>query len=393
MFNKESRIAIYGNDGFATSVVKKVAKYAKNNISFIISETKDVLGPFETYSLNTVVSEHCNEYDVILIVEEMPFIEDKIFNLYMAGVADVYILVKESVEIFDSNNYISESAVQYFNLNEKPLMRYIEFQLVDDCNLKCKGCTHFSNICTSEDRNALQLEKLEQQMHQLKRLCDVSMIRIMGGEPLLYPHLKEAVRIVRKYFSYSRIFIVTNGLLITKLDKETCKSLIENEIYINISPYMPTLSQCEKIETFLVEKNITYFWGNGEKNIKNIQEIGEFHTCLSLKKDNINGYKTCYNKYCWFLRNNYISKCCYPLLIDLLNKKMNLRFFVDSDNDAVDFFRCDNGWALIEFLNRPIPFCGYCSTSTVKFKWEDGHSTAIASDYSYCTRVGLPSIY
>ena len=380
MFNKNSRIAIYGDDNFAVGIIEKIAMYGKNAVSFIISEREKALNFYNSYSLDAAVSEHRNEYDVILIVEEMPFVEDKIYNLYLAGVDEIYVLIKESPIIFDENYYLSESAIQYFSLKNKPVMRYVEFQLVDDCNLKCKGCTHFSNICTSEDRNAIQLEKLEQQMMHLKRLCDVSVIRMMGGEPLLYPYIKEAVGIVRKHFNKSRIFIVTNGLLLTKLDKETCSALADNNVFINISPYTPTLLKCEEIENFLVDNNVIHFWGNGEK-LDEVQEIKEFHTCLSLKNDNINGYATCYNKYCWFLRNNQISKCCYPLLIDLLNKKMNLHFLVNSQYDAVDLSQCNNGWDLIKFLNGPIPFCKYCSTSTVKFKWEGGHSTAIANDY------------
>lgn len=64
-----------------------------------------------------------------------------------------------------------------------------------------------------------------------------------------------------------------------------------------------------------------------------------------------------------------ISKCYYPLLIEVLNKKYGTNFEL-SENDYVELSTVQNGWDVIEQLNNRIPFCDYCREEIEEFDWE-----------------------
>ena len=63
------------------------------------------------------------------------------------------------------------------------MIPYVETHIVDHCNLKCKGCSHFSGLA---DPYFKSLDEFET---EVRRLADfgVAMFRILGGEPLLHP--------------------------------------------------------------------------------------------------------------------------------------------------------------------------------------------------------------
>ena len=75
-----------------------------------------------------------------------------------------------------------------------------------------------------------------------------------------------------------------------------------------------------------------------------------------------------------------MSKCGYPLLIDIINRKFSVNFKI-SARDKFDIFKSDDGWQLLEFLNNPIPFCRYCTNEIIDFEWEAQRVRAEITDY------------
>ena len=88
----------------------------------------------------------------------------------------------------------------------------------------------------------------------------------MGGEPLLHSELSEILPIARKYFPNSKIALVSNGLLIPKIDEQLIESIKNNNIFFNISLYQPTYKMADKIVEFLNDKNIKFFFGKSLQN-------------------------------------------------------------------------------------------------------------------------------
>ena len=75
------------------------------------------------------------------------------------------------------------------------------------CNLACQGCGRIREYRATMDREMSVLECL-----QASYECDAPIVSVCGGEPLLYPRIKELVQellVARRY-----VYLCTNGLLL-----------------------------------------------------------------------------------------------------------------------------------------------------------------------------------
>jgi radical SAM protein with 4Fe4S-binding SPASM domain len=88
-----------------------------------------------------------------------------------------------------------------------PSLRYLELQLLRQCNLACRHC--YLGPSRSDEialDDALSIARQFEEMGGIRLL-------ISGGEPLLYPHLREFVELTNKL--KIRRILLTNGTLIT----------------------------------------------------------------------------------------------------------------------------------------------------------------------------------
>lgn len=338
--------------------------------SIIISELKRNNYVYKGTILDTKDLDKIDNNSSILSLVEPIFI-----TKYAQIMRDLNFDYIYTLDYFDIEEGIINNIKKY-NLNDKPLLGYIEINLVNHCNLKCKGCTHFSNIC---DPYEVDLKKFKDDIISLSNLVDIQLIRLMGGEPLLHSKLGDILNVVRMYFPNSKIAIVSNGLLVPTMKQNLIKTIKKNKVIFNISLYQPTFKISDKIEMFLKSNDIKFYYGNGSKQKNSNGLITEFHTCLT-DNDNNNSYVSnslCYGKFFPFVKDGNISRCSYPLLIDYLNKKCNSNFKVfENDYHLIKNFK--NGDELINYLNEICSFCKYCTDKKLRvFKWETSRNKDI----------------
>lgn len=381
MINEKSRIAVIGDNDFAKSIIKKIQDDNLYNIVCAISNNYEGCD-FE--NILTVKIENVRElynvlFDEILVLDDMPYKSEFYYDLFKRGIKTVHILIKESEELFIGKQ-ISPICLQTYDLQNKPLLKYIEMHVTDVCNLRCKGCTHFANLFTE---NEIAFESFCKDIDILSERFNIPVIRLMGGEPLLNTNLSRYLEYARNKFPKSKIFLVSNGLLIETMDAKLCDCLRKERIAINLTVYKPTFEIIKKIERFLNDRQIEHYYGQGHKFYSKNDIINQFHTCLTIEnfreiKDS--GFINCYGKFCWMIRNGLISKCCYPLMIYKLNDMYHTDFMVGEEDcfKASDF---DNGWELINKLSGPIPFCKYCSNKSIEFDWKGFIKNPDISDF------------
>ena len=101
---------------------------------------------------------------------------------------------------------------------EIPIRKKLKFEMhvTEHCNLNCKYCNHFSPLAPEE---YLSLEEYERDLARLAFLFDGEMqqIKLLGGEPLLHPHIKDFLTLTRQYFPNGIIKILTNGTLLLNM--------------------------------------------------------------------------------------------------------------------------------------------------------------------------------
>ena len=371
---------IFGTGAFAAEVAKRLDKFGIEIESFINIRDKNKEIPNTVYNnIPAYYVENIGKIDNnnsnIIIAKKPMFMGNAIDYLRKNEFKNVYAV---NEEIFFSEQKTKDELLKYFDrINlEKPFLNYLEINIVDQCNLNCKGCAHFSNIC---DSNFVSLDKYKQDLEIIAKKFYLYNFRLLGGEPLLHPQLPELVDTTRKILPNSRIIIVTNGLLINRLDDSVLKKLSENNIIISISLYEPTFQILNNIIDILKQYNINYLIN--DDHFKNPEVIEKFHTRLSTIKSK-EGYlanEKCSGRFCRFLRDGKISKCYYPLLIESLNKKSGMNFEVSKD-DYIELKDIINGWDAIEKMNGNIPFCEYCRDYLKEFSWESHHKND--NDYS-----------
>ena len=108
---------------------------------------------------------------------------------------------------------ISAEPTMTISKMHKPSLEFLEIMLTSACNLSCHGCTTFSDlphqgyVTWSQGKNWLE--------SWIPRL-DIQAVGIIGGEPLINPHLRDYITGIRELLPLAQIRMVTNGLLLHK---------------------------------------------------------------------------------------------------------------------------------------------------------------------------------
>lgn len=243
---------------------------------------------------------------------------------------------------------------------KKAKLKYIEYNIVGHCNLNCKGCSHFSNI--QKEKEFVDVNEFGSDLERLASLfTKIRRIRILGGEPLLHPQFDEIIKIARKKLPDTMIDVVTNGLLLNRLDETSMKNLRDNNVTLIVSVYKPV----EKIKNDIIKKledeNVKYIlW---DKKI-------EFRRQLTnqKRKSAFLSYISCDIKKCVGMKNGKIGKCPMSLYMYRYNNRFSKDFH---DDECMDLYNKDiTAKDIIDFTKRPIQLCKYCSAQHEMFDWE-----------------------
>jgi organic radical activating enzyme len=243
---------------------------------------------------------------------------------------------------------------------------YMEINIIDGCNLKCKGCTHFSSIYPVDKEthaHILPIDKFTQDMRRIRNVGNVMVLRLLGGEPLLIDNLEDYMSVSREIFYETSIHIVTNGILIDKMTDDFFGALVKYNITLDISPYKPVYIKRKQIVKLLDDKGINYTFADSE--------IENFTRNLTLEKthDGRRSMKTCGSGDCVFIRNGRVYKCPIDGLLNDMGEYYGVTFETDGG------FRLDEDLDKVydkirEYALYPIETCRYCTEQPEMIPWE-----------------------
>lgn len=247
----------------------------------------------------------------------------------------------------------------------KPELNYVEYHVAYHCNLKCKGCTHYSNIAQPEFGNLVQFQMDMERLSEL--FANIKKIRLLGGEPLLNAELPEFIKVCRTIFPYSDIRVVSNGLLIPNIKEAVLTTMRDCKADFDITQYPPTQQIIDKIKSRCnefglichVSLPVTEFFDlRNDAGDSNPQEM----------------YEHCISRTCHFLENGKISLCPRPLIYAKFGKEVG----IEDDflaKEIIDIYSdINSGEELLKLFSQPIESCKYCETVNKKlFSWEGNH--------------------
>lgn len=113
-------------------------------------------------------------------------------------------------------------------------LNYIEMPITTKCSLRCRECANL--IQYYDNGEFLDYKRLINDTHKLCQVAKgINTLRILGGEPLLHPYLKEIIEGILKNKNIENIQIVTNGTMLFKDDM--LRSLRNKRVSVAISNY------------------------------------------------------------------------------------------------------------------------------------------------------------
>lgn len=262
-------------------------------------------------------------------------------------------------------NYVRNQMLRFV---PRPCIEYMVLNILDHCNLRCKGCDHFACIAepyfVSSDTVGRDLAR----MSELLQGDNLTQIGVMGGEPLLHPELLSILKLVRLNFPSTIIRLTTNGLLLLKQPEifwETCRNenvtIVNTKYPINLDhEAMQAKAEKEKVK-------FIFFEGTGGNEIKK-----SFKKSINLQgtSDPVKSFADCHiSNYGNFLMEGKLYGCPFSCQsYRIFNKKYNQNLRL-SEKDYLDIYKVKDMQEILDFAARPRPYCRYCSGRVTGFEW------------------------
>lgn len=228
------------------------------------------------------------------------------------------------------------------------MIPYFETHIEDFCNLKCRGCSHFSGLVKGP--RPKDLADFEKEFARLAEIEKIKTIRLMGGEPLVNPDFIKYCRIARKYFPASKIVLVTNGILLERL-----------------LPYK------EELDRFQIDVTMSdYHLDKQKRSVLRMMPISEAHEKgvlynisldLDGRQDPQGAFDGCdLHQNGWnFLKDGRLYPCCIAGCIRDFWEHFGLDFGFSQEELGIDIFT-HTADEIEAFLKRPIKLCRFCDT-------------------------------
>lgn len=320
-----------------------------------------------------------HENEGIICVSQMKaqqlYVDGKIDRIYLnpnLGINSLHNIVAEmeAMDIKKCDIYIptvravkeleTSELDQPYDFNRLKQLYYLEYHIADNCNLNCEGCSHFSSL-TNKSKHP-QLGEIEKDFKRLKEIVNhIEWIRILGGEPFLNKNWKEYILITKQYWKYTKISIVTNGLLLRTIKECDLEFIKQQGIELDISPYRPIWGMIDDIVIRLRKMNVKY-------QIMS-DPITEFTSCFDLNStdDYVQKRQKC-NAPCNNLYHGRITPCPQMMYIDIFNKKYGTNLpedcFINIYEKDMDFIKLE------EKLKEPKELCRFCNMGTTH-RWKN----------------------
>lgn len=250
----------------------------------------------------------------------------------------------------------------------RPCLEYMILNILDHCNLRCKGCDHFACIadsyCVSYETIHRDLERLSEIFHG----DYIMKIAVMGGEPLLHPDLPRILEDVRAHFPYTAIRLTTNGLLLLQQTDEFWRVCRENDVTIVNTKY-PINLNFDKMQEKAADEGVKFqfFEGTGEHFVKK-----SYKKIINLNGDGdpVESFAHCHvsNKRA-FLMEGKLYGCpfscqSYRIFNDKFHQHLRM-----TESDYLDIYKVADMQEIFDFTARPKFYCRYCQGLSPVFDW------------------------
>lgn len=260
----------------------------------------------------------------------------------------------------------SESQIR--RLTPQKRLFFFDLNIVDHCNLRCKGCDHFAPIA---EEYVVPLDSIEKDLAQMSKILkgDLHAMSIMGGEPLLHPQLKEIMISARRSFPKTGISLRTNGILLLKQNEDFWKTCREQNIFVVPTRYPINLDFDTMEKTAAAHQVPFRFDQITPSATKTSYKIPlDIHGKQNPRKS----FSNCFHANLYaLLMEGKLYPCTVAPNVRHFNKKFGTHMELQ-DGDALNIYHVTEASEVFNFLCTPKSFCRYCDVGNRSFghPWE-----------------------
>lgn len=237
-----------------------------------------------------------------------------------------------------------------------------EVNVVDHCNLNCQCCNHFSPLAEKKFLNCTEYERDIQRLALITN-GKIGTLMLLGGEPLLHPGIVSIMQISRKHLRNTEISIVSNGLLLGKMDAAFWQACREFDIHIVLTKY-PIGFDYGALEKRALQEKVSLSYAYESQELKTswrlpLRDEGELNPYIN--------YMKCYHaKRCVVLREGRLYTCPISAYVHIFNRYFG-KNMPEGDANSIDIYEEDSAERLYKFLSSPIPMCKHCDIANYEY--------------------------
>lgn len=141
------------------------------------------------------------------------------------------------------------ATVFYSHVLNKVFLNRVDISLTEKCTLNCKKCNMFMPYFS--DPADMSPDVVKEDIDVLFGVADkVNMLNLLGGEPFMYPHLKEVIEYIVEHYKdkINRLEIFTNATIVPEND--LLQMLSDHSINVQISDYSSQVPYEKKVKEF-----------------------------------------------------------------------------------------------------------------------------------------------
>lgn len=178
---------------------------------------------------------------------------------------------------------------------KRVLIRFLEVWPTISCNLRCEYCGAFSPLM----KGTVSAEEMIYWLETWSKKIVPLNFAFSGGEPLLHPKLETILDASRRCWSQTRLELLTNGLLLSKIRKEVLESILRNKVQILVTKHFDNPEYNEKffagIEV-LKRTGIIYSIRRSDQFWFKYYQLNHENRPVPFQSDSCKAWKQCFAK-------------------------------------------------------------------------------------------------
>jgi hypothetical protein len=190
------------------------------------------------------------------------------------------------------------------SMPEKKLrFKQIEAPIADHCNLRCKSCSHHSPYLAP---HFYDLGRFSKDVQALSNVCELDDLLLIGGEPLINPHIDDYLAAARDSGVAKNYGVVTNGILLHRMTNR----FFELVDFILVSAYPATSPSRKAVDELMLARAHQFSF---KYNVNNMDSFYNIETPKLSESEAQRSFDGCRRRvHMPLIHSGFFYKCMRP---------------------------------------------------------------------------------